>query len=218
MKKRSPSMHVVVVLDKSGSMGSVKSETMKMFNNYVSGLEKDKENSYRLSLSLFDTRVETRHVDIPLADTEELDDVNYVPSGWTALYDAIGITISEVKKKVSEKEKVLMVVITDGEENSSKEYSSSQVKEMITGLEDKGWKFVYLGANQDAWANSQSLGFRASSVSDFNATKRGLSRTEQIVARNTMVYAAAASGMESSDVGQYAFFSQEDKKDLKTSK
>lgn len=218
MKKRMNEMRIVVILDKSGSMGSVQQETATMFNNYVKELEKDTAAKYRLSLSLFDTTVERRHVDIPLEDTVELDSVNYMPNGWTALYDAIGLTVNELKKKVKEGDKVLVVVITDGAENSSKEYGSTQVKDMITEAEKNGWKFVYLGANQDSWTNSQNLGFRSNSVADFNATTKGLSRTEQIIAANTMSYAASVDHMDNSDISRYAFFSQEDKKDLKTSK
>lgn len=148
------------VLDKSGSMEIVQDSTVSGFNEYIQTLKNDKKSEYNLTLTLFDTEIVTKHVNKPLKEVKKLTKKTYIPDGMTALYDAVCMTIEKARKKIDKKNKNLVVIMTDGEENSSKEYTQENFKKLVKKVEkDKNWTFVYLGANQDAWANAQKFGF-----------------------------------------------------------
>jgi uncharacterized protein YegL len=166
-KKKSPSKPaaaasgntlVNVILDKSGSMGSCVTDTIGGFNTYKNELKKDKKSKYLFSLTLFDTSYENRHVAVPLEAVPDLDVTTYVPGGMTALYDAIGKASTAVESSGVKYDKVLTVIMTDGQENSSREYRLSMVKELITRKEKEGWTFVFLGADLSAFAVGDAIG------------------------------------------------------------
>lgn len=153
------------ILDETGSMCSCARETISGFNEYIQTLKKDAKDIL-FSLTKFNSsRVEVTHKDIPLAEVAVLTDQNYRPDNLTPLYDAIGKTIAELKDIEG---KVLVVVMTDGEENASKEYSRDKIFALIKEKEKVGWTFLYLGANQDSWANAQQFGFSKGNVTNFN--------------------------------------------------
>ena len=126
---------VNVILDKSGSMGSCVTDTIGGFNTYKNELKKDKKSKYLLSLTLFDTSYENRHIAVSLDSVPDLTLQTYVPGGMTALYDAIGKSVAAVESNGEKYDKVLTVIMTDGEENSSREYRLPMVKELITRKE-----------------------------------------------------------------------------------
>jgi hypothetical protein len=109
---------------------------------------------------------------VNIDDVPELTRETYKPNGGTPLYDAFCTTLKGIQDRPDEK--YLFVVLTDGEENMSKEYTEKQMKALKTKLEDKGnWTFVYIGANQDAWATASKFGYTSSNVTNFNATQKG---------------------------------------------
>lgn len=200
------------ILDKSGSMSSVHDATISGFNEYLKTLQKD-GNEYDFSLTLFDTEVKAVHVDESIKKVDKLDKKSYVPDGMTALYDAVCKTVEDVKKAVAKGTKVLTVIMTDGEENSSKEYTEVNLKKLITKLEaTKMWSFVFLGANQDSWANASKWGFASTNVTNFNATNKGVGAAFTAVAMNTSASARC------SDFGTLTFFSKDDKDLLEKTK
>ena len=201
-------MHVLFILDKSGSMSSVRESTISGFNEYLKTLRNDRETEYTLTVTLFDTMMERYVSSKPLESVEPLSEKTYCPGGNTALYDAACTTILAHEEG---KEKKLVVIITDGEENASQKYTQDDFKRLVTRLTIDGWKFVYLGANQDAWANAQKYGFSAQSVASFNSTVRGTQNAFSNVAVNTVAYAASASTTAD-------FFSEEDQAELKNIK
>lgn len=150
------------VLDKSGSMASILTDTIGGFNTYLRELKKDGKSQYQFSLTLFDTHFENRHVDEVLAKIPELTEKTYVPGGCTALYDAIGSTVAAIEKKGTNAGKVLTVILTDGLENSSREYSLQMIRDLISRKEKEGnWTFVFLGAGLDAFQTGDMLGVAA---------------------------------------------------------
>lgn len=200
---------VAIVLDRSGSMQSVARETRSGFNEYVTTLENDKNADYSVHVTLFDTEVEKRHSDVRPQDVEELDDVNYAPDGMTALYDAAMSTISKTQQLLKEGEKVLFVIMTDGGENSSKEHTRDDFQKKVKELEKAGnWSFVFLGANQDAWANAQHFGFMPGNVVTYTASGTGVRSAFATVASNTTAFAMNANMTTDS------FFSDKDKENL----
>jgi len=158
---------VNVILDKSGSMASKLNDVIEGFNAYVDGLAKEDQVDYLFSLTLFDTMVAYRDVAIPLSKVSKLDNRSYVPGGNTALNDAIGIKGDGDRPPVG---KVITVIMTDGEENSSREWTHDAVKALIEQKEKDGtWTFVFLGAAPDAWVQGRSLGIPAANVAQYRA-------------------------------------------------
>ncbi len=201
------------VLDKSGSMGVVCDSTISGFNEYVQTLKNDKKSKYNFTLTLFDTEVSNKYLNKPLKDVKKLTKKTYEPSGMTALYDAACMTIEKARKKFNKKDKNIVVVMTDGEENSSKEYTQKDFKKLVKTVEkDKNWTFVYLGANQDAWLNAEKFGFSRGCTVNLVQTNAGT----QSAFRN--VADASMSLSSSSSLSTKEFFSQEQKEAIENSK
>lgn len=182
--------HIFCILDKSGSMGFIQKATIDGYNEYIGGL-KDTEGA-KFYLTLFDTNVDQRIKGVEIKDVAKLDTDGYRPAGATALYDAVCETLTKAKGKVADDDKALVVIITDGEENSSREHTQQDFKKMVEELQAKGnWTFTYLGANQDAWANAQRWGFKQGNVATFNATDVGTSAAFNSMSMNSVNYVNA---------------------------
>lgn len=148
---------VNVILDKSGSMSTKVQDIVGGFNLYLDELAKEPAVDYGFSLTLFDTLVEMKYKAVPLAKVAKLDETSYRPHGNTALFDAIGNTVQTVGTDGFDK--TITVIMTDGEENSSREWTLQAVRELIRSKEAAGnWTFVFLGANLDAFAQGANLG------------------------------------------------------------
>lgn len=155
---------IAVVLDRSGSMQSCRADTIGGFNAF---LKKQRElpGYATLTLAQFDDVYEVVYLDRELKDVPDLTEETFVPRGTTALCDAIGKTIIALGEKLSKLPevdrpgKVVVVIVTDGGENASQEYTRDRIKQMTEHQKSKyQWEFVYLGANQDAVAVGSSLG------------------------------------------------------------
>jgi uncharacterized protein YegL len=163
---------VNVILDKSGSMASKLNDVIEGFNAYINGLSKEDKVDYLFSLTLFDTMVAYRDVAIPLGSVRKLDTQTYVPGGNTALNDAIGITVRKVEGDKPQVDKVITVIMTDGEENSSREWTHDAVKSLIEQKEKEGvWTFVFLGAAPDAWVQGHAYGIPMGNVAQYSTNQ-----------------------------------------------
>lgn len=207
---------VSFILDKSSSMGMVQDATISGFNEYIDTLKKDKKGDYSFTLTLFDTEITTPIEGVPLKKVEPLTRSSYRPSGCTALYDAVCRTINDLD--VSKKDSSLVIIMTDGEENSSREYNEQKMKDIIKKLEKKGnWTFVFLGANQDSYAKASQFGFNRSNVSNYNATDSGTRMAFSSLARNTASFSAQS--FDGGAGGSTAnFFSAKDQEDIENTK
>lgn len=184
------------VLDKSGSMATCLDDTIGGFNTYIGELKKDTKSQYHFSLTLFDTRFETRHVAINLSGVPDLTKQNYVPGGGTALLDAIGRTVSAVEAKGEKYDKVLTVILTDGQENSSREFNLAKIKELIEKKEGEGnWTFVFLGADLSAFTAGDSMGINLSNSVTFN--QQNVRAAYANTAHATMAFSASVDGRTS---------------------
>jgi uncharacterized protein YegL len=146
-------LHVAFVLDKSGSMRAVEEAVVEGYNDYLREL-REQGGETLFSLTTFDTRLAHLCVGEPLANVAELDSRSYRPGGMTALYDAIGHTVLRTERRLQAEgrgqEKVLVVVMTDGLENSSIEYDAHAIAELVRSYDERpNWTFVYLGAGHD---------------------------------------------------------------------
>lgn len=166
---------VIFILDESGSMDTAAADVRGGFNTYVEKLRSD-GNDYSLTAIKFGTTVRPLFADLPLDQVPLLTLANYTPLDTTALYDAIGYGLSTAKQwATSEKpygeDRVLFIIMTDGYENASKEFGKEQVVAKMKRREAAGnWTFVYLGADQNAWAAASSLGFAQGNVLSYAST------------------------------------------------
>jgi hypothetical protein len=162
---RKNSTSIAVILDKSSSMSTVQKATIEGFNSFLTK-QKALPGEAKLTLVQFDTIYTVQMVDHPLADVPPLNELTYTPGGMTALIDAVGRGIDELGHKLSamheqdRPEKVIFVIITDGEENSSKEYNvdRNKVPNMITHQQEVyKWEFLYIGAGPNALQQAHAL-------------------------------------------------------------
>lgn len=188
--------HVLMIVDMSGSMSGLANDVRGGFNEYVSTLKADTEQTYRLTVTLFDTEFIPLAVDAALDDVPQLDAGNYSPRGMTALNDAIGKTLAEfdIKHgKVRKHERVLVVIQTDGQENSSREFSTDQVKALIAEKDKSGrWGFIFLGAGPSAWTSGHAYGLGHSTIAT-TQTSDGTRSTYSGLATASASYSRGAS-------------------------
>ena len=149
-------VEMVFILDRSGSMSGLESDTIGGFNSLIDK-QKKVDGECIVTTALFDDRYELLHDRIGLNGISPMTDREYYVRGSTALLDAVGRTISKlvnVQRHTAEEEraeKVMFIITTDGYENASREYSYDKIKDMIEKQRDKnGWEFLFLGANIDA--------------------------------------------------------------------
>jgi uncharacterized protein YegL len=170
---------LVFILDKSGSMSGLESDTIGGFNSMLQK-QKALDGECRITTVLFDNHYELLHDRLDLRAVSPITEKEYYVGGSTALLDAIGRTIRKlvnVQRSTAEDYragKVLFIIITDGMENVSREFSSQQVKTMIEHEKEKyGWEFIFLGANIDAVETAGRFGIDADRAVDYVADSEG---------------------------------------------
>lgn len=148
-----------MLLDRTGSMGECKAETIGGYNAFVNKLKEEKSPGMLFTLTQFDSQsIDTLNDAVPINQAYELNDENFVPRSWTPLHDAIGRTIRATESKAGKKYKVLFMVLTDGKENASKEWSLDAVRALIKEKEDNDkWTFTYVGIGPDAWEGGRAI-------------------------------------------------------------
>lgn len=176
LAKKYDHVDLVMIIDKSGSMHGMESDTIGGFNSM---LDKQRKLDVTTDVTtvLFNTRQEYKHERKRLSEIKPLTDEDYRPEGATALLDTVGMTIDKVSNfySVDKKEnKVIVAIITDGLENSSQEYSKQKVKQLIEAKKELGWEFVFLGANIDAASEAGSIGISRDRVVQYKATNSGV--------------------------------------------
>lgn len=152
---------IIFILDASGSMSMLRDECIAGFNKFV-GAQRTASTDARLTLTTFSTDYTVVHNGVPLADVPELDKHTYQPGGGTALLDAVGRTIDEVRKRLDDDDQtpdaVVLAIMTDGQENMSKEYMGKRVPIMIDQVQkDLGWEVVYFGADLNKFVLRDSV-------------------------------------------------------------
>jgi Mg-chelatase subunit ChlD len=190
-KKR---VHAHILLDRSGSMEECRDSTISAFNEYVNTLRADADISARVSLTLFDDQSIDLVFDRQKAkDMPKLTKETFVPRGMTPLNDAIGKTADRIDKEtLREGENVAFVILTDGLENASREYSREAVRKLLDRVQkEKNWLVIYLGANQDAFAEGAARGTVAANTMTFDVAQ--MPQAVGAAARSTKAYARMAS-------------------------
>jgi uncharacterized protein YegL len=171
--------HVAIVLDRSGSMESCRDETISGFNEYAQDIRKTAKKAgldARLTLTVFNGEVRMPLFEAPLERLHPLSRKYYVPDGSTAMLDAVGQTIDRLEREGSQIDEasVLVCIISDGQENSSTDYTYASVAERIQRLSaTEQWTFSYLGSNQDLAIVSEHLSIPMANTSSYAASREG---------------------------------------------
>jgi len=167
---------IVLVLDSSGSMASIVDDTIGAYNIFVQNEQASMDAHLKHFLSVIFNGQAIRTVPpAPIAEVLPLNRQTYVPAADTPLYDAIGQAIRETDSflaahpdfATNNDERVMMAIITDGQENASRSYTRAHIFDLLTEKQRRGWGVVYLGANQDAFVEGRQLGVAAGSTSNF---------------------------------------------------
>jgi uncharacterized protein YegL len=185
---------LVFVLDRSGSMASMAVEAVSGFNAFLEE-QKKQAGEAKMTLVLFDHEYSLIYDGKNIQEVEPLTNKTFTPRGTTALLDALGRTIDDVGARLAatpEEErpsKVLVAILTDGQENASRDYKKIKIHELITHQTEKySWEFLFLAANQDAFSEAASLGISLNNTSNYAATGKGLADAFTAVSCSTAAY------------------------------
>ena len=170
---------MVFVLDRSGSMSGLESDTIGGFNSMIKKQQSEPEDNAFVSTILFDHESLVLHDRVPLAEVKPLTEKDYEVRGTTALLDAIGDAVKHIRnihkyaRKEDRPQKTLFVITTDGIENASVKYDYNQIKRLIEQQKERGWEFIFLGANIDAVEVAGHIGIDRDDAVDYHADSKG---------------------------------------------
>lgn len=179
---------LVFILDRSGSMGGLESDTIGGFNGILQKQKKE-EGEANVTTVLFDDQIEIIHDRFSIDIVKPLTDADYYVRGCTALLDAVGSTVKKVENiqnRLPEElraEKIIFVITTDGQENFSQEYSSNMEKKMIEKNQEKGWQFLFLGANIDEVGEAEKTGIRRTHAASYKNDAKGVQLNFEVTGR-----------------------------------
>lgn len=189
--------HVALILDSSGSMAAIEKETREAFNEQVATIKKDAKKGdmdYAVTLSTFATEPDVGKIFAqPPSKIKKLGEADYNPGGYTAMLDAVAQTVLKMEKEIGdiadENTSVLVIILSDGLENNSKEHTYQSVAEIVKRLQGTSrWTFTYLGANQDLAQMQRALGLDPGNVKQFASTGAGVLRASAAVSVGTQSY------------------------------
>jgi hypothetical protein len=167
---------IICIIDKSISMTRLVDETIRGFNKFIDA-QADVPGKAKVTLVLFDDKYHLQYDGKNLRDVPYLTKETYYTGNYTALLDAVGKTISDVLKRHKKKspDNTVVFIITDGQENSSREYTKEQVRDLVTEQqENNNWEFFFLGANIDAFAEAGGIGIEYTHTFSYEATSSGI--------------------------------------------
>jgi uncharacterized protein YegL len=190
---------IVFILDRSGSMSGLESDTIGGFNAFLSK-QKELEGEARVTTVLFDDKYEVLHDRVDLKAVSPLTEKEYYVRGSTALLDAVGTTVDKIKHDLKagvgnfQASKVIFIITTDGQENSSNGYSYNEVKALIEVQKAQKWEFIFLGANIDAVSVAGRMGISASRSKNFHNDQQGVALNYQVLSEAVVMYRQAPFG------------------------
>jgi len=189
--------HIICILDTSGSMTNIMQDSIGGFNEFLKQ-QKQLPDKATITVALFDDKYELLYDNVDIKHAEKLTSNIWFPRGCTALYDAIGKTINNEKANFARlgkeaPKKVLVVIVTDGQENASHEYKRDDIRKLIKKCEKDDWNFIYLAANQDAFAVGTSFGVSAGNTYTYAASSAGVSAMSMVMNNASTSYRSMSS-------------------------
>lgn len=194
---------IVFILDKSGSMEGLERDTIGGFNSMIKKQKKE-EGEALISTILFNSTSQVIHDRVELKQIALLTRADYICEGTTALLDAVGGAIHHIKtvhryiKREDVPEKTLFIITTDGYENASRHYSYSKIKEMISVQKEKGWDFLFLGANIDAIAEANKFGLNQDYAVNYRCDSQGTSLNYDVICETVSEFRKSSKGVDKS--------------------
>lgn len=194
-KSQGDRTHICMILDRTGSMESIKQDTIGGFNSYIAA-QKSLPTPATFTLVQFDSQdpFEVIHKFTDIQMVADLTGQTYIPRASTPLYDAVGRGINDLKAGLGalpealRPKKIVMVIVTDGQENASREFTGAQVRKMIADAKEASWQFVFLSADESAISDSSSLNIDASNAAFFRKNKMGSNEMWERVSNRSMAY------------------------------
>jgi hypothetical protein len=187
--------HIAICLDQSGSMGAMQDAAIQFFNDQVEELQKNhtKGGSTYVNLFLFNHAVTAQIEHGAVRDLVPLNRDTYTPHGSTAMYDCVGKAVNSLSRfeNGAINQGFLVIVISDGFENASQEFTGQQIANLVTTKQNTGrWSFVYLGANQNLAEVTQHLGIVHGNMASYTATTKGMGAVSSVAVAGTSRYLA----------------------------
>lgn len=179
---------LVFIIDRSGSMGGLEDDTIGGFNSMIAD-HKGKDGRAYVTTVLFDNEFETLHDRVEISEVKPMTKDDYFVRGSTALLDAVGSTVEHISKihRYARAEDVpgrtLVVITTDGMENSSRHYGPKDVKRLIGAKREEGWEFIFVGANIDAVETASDYGIDREHALNYHADKKGTKKIYEALSR-----------------------------------
>ena len=197
--------YVCFVLDESGSMGICRDATIDGFNEQTNAVRQNAKSGGKTSISLFrfgcppNSHPREFYFDKPVSDLLGISRETYSPYGNTPMYDAIGLALTRLETlPQTDNTGFLVIVVSDGQENASQEWSSARLAEKVKALQNTGkWTFVYIGANQDLTQVRETFGLHAGNMMAYDGSVVGTRRMYCASVQNTAAYFQNVRGMES---------------------
>ena len=191
---------IVFILDRSGSMGGLESDTIGGFNAMLAK-QQDEPGEARITTVLFDNAYEVLHDRLDINGVRPITEKEYFVRGSTALLDAVGKTINSIgnaqkqSKEDYQADKVIFVITTDGMENASREYSYERIRKMIQQQKTRyGWEFLFLGANIDSVEFAGRFGIDKSRAQNYHNDSEGIRLNYQVVGQAVASFRSSACG------------------------
>jgi hypothetical protein len=191
--------HIICILDSSGSMSSIMSDSIGGFNTFLKQ-QRELPDEATITVALFDSNnnYQILYDFVDIKNAKDLTSMEWYPRGMTALYDAIGKTINADKAKLERlgseaPAKVLVCIVTDGHENDSREYKLEDIKKLIKICEKDDWNFIYLAANQDAFAVGGGFGISVGNTFNYTASAAGVANMSATLNNASVSYRSMSS-------------------------
>lgn len=190
---------IQLLIDRTGSMAPHWQETISAINAYIREIGGKEDLEPRVGLAFFDKQEphpvlqeKPDVVDMKSWTPLRADDPDIAPRGWTPLFDAIGLTVGRMRSRgFADNERVQLVIMTDGQENASREYRLETVKALLKDVQDRGWAVIFLGANLEAFSQGATIGTQAGLTAQYDVAS--VAPAMASLARATTRYAASGS-------------------------
>ena len=196
-KKKTSRQDFYLLLDRSGSMAFIATDVVGGVNTFIKDNQALTVGDMNFTLVQFDTQdpFEVIYDGVPIADVKEFTAAQFTPRGGTPLYDGIGKLVARAKTDLTDiTSDVVVVIVTDGYENASREWNQSAVKTLVADQEKLGWTFVFIGANQDAALSASGVGSTMGSSLNFAQTPDGTRDAFATLTMSNTTYRGARAG------------------------
>ena len=212
---------IAMVLDESGSMNSCWDATIAGFNEFIAGQKaaKDVGQAYVTLIQFDSPQIKTVFANRPIAEVPAINKETYKPNGGTNLLDAVGTAIVNVNAFLASMKKedrpgVIITIMTDGQENASRNYSHQMIKDMVAAAEKKDWTFTFLGANVDAFAVGSTFGMTAQNTVSYNTTSMA-NTMASVTASTVRTRFDKFSGLSTQEIYSKGLFTADEIKSMK---